>query len=69
MPGKGQEKKYGHGYEPDVGTFEAVQVSLGQVVMAVEELGKRVTELVGVVKMLEKRLSKVEIALGDGEGK
>lgn len=63
MAGKGQEKKYGHGYEPDAGTFEAVQVSLGQLVLAVEEFGKRMNEMLGATKQMEKRLGKVEAAV------
>ncbi len=44
------------GYEPDAGTFDAVQVTLGQVVKAVEQLSQDVSKLAIEVKSLAKRL-------------
>jgi len=44
------------GYVPDAGTFDAVQVTLGQVVKAVEQLGQDVNKLTIEVKSLAKRL-------------
>ncbi len=44
------------GYEPDAGTFEAVQVTLGQVVKAVEQLSQDVSKLTTEVNRMAKRL-------------
>ena len=44
------------GYEPDAGTFEAVQVTLGQVLKAVEQLSQDVSALTLEVSRMAKRL-------------
>lgn len=44
------------GYVPDAGTFDAVQVTLGQVVMAVEQLSQDVSKLTTEVNRMAKRL-------------
>ena len=44
------------GYVPDPGTFDAVQVTLGQVVMAVEQLSQDVSALTLEVNRMAKRL-------------
>ena len=51
--------KYEKEYTPDAGTLEAVQVSLGQVMKAVEQLSKDVRELTGEVNKMKKRLRNV----------
>jgi len=48
------------GYEPDAGTFDAVQVTLGQVVKAVEELSQDMNKLTIEVKSLAKRLRSMD---------
>ena len=55
-----KHKRNDPGYEPDAGTFEAVQVSLGQVVKAVEQLSQDVSELKGEVSRMAKRLRNMD---------
>ena len=53
-------KKDEKGFVPDEGTFEAVQVTLGQVMKVMEELSRDVGELQGKMIGMEKRLKNVE---------
>ena len=50
-------------FEPDEGTFEAMQVTLGLVMKAMEDLSRDVSRLQGKVSGLEKRLKNVEIRM------
>ena len=55
-----KQKTKDPGYAPDAGTFDAVQVTLGQVVKAVEQLGQDVNKLTIEVKSLAKRLRSMD---------